>query len=440
MRNQVVLIIGEVFVDTHLDLLYEQEPLVRMGGIFHAARAFSALNIQYVLAYYAPEYLKTDIDFWSLFLHAKGCFELGRINRAPNVMLINDSQEAGRQQYHNILKNQAEFIETGSLEQLIEDMNPTDILLFPGRYNLAKVMKTLENYQGRLHIDMHYDSECLLDGFTGKIDSIILSTSSSLFFVESHGSFSECCKKFQMYNAKRFLLKENRGGSVCCCLSTNEIIEVPSYAARTIHSVGVGDVYDAFFISTCFEDDIHKRMKFSSLCAAKYAETVDFDFFAENVRLIFDHFDELCDLSGIRLSWQDREKKSIYLAAPDFPEVDTKWLDLLDESLKAHHFKPRRPIQENGLATSNMSSNEEIELYYKDLALLNECELLIAILLYQDPGTLVELGMFKQQGKQTIIFDPYHICTNMFVKYTPDYLCHTISEVIDATFQCLGGK
>ena len=55
MRNQVVLIIGEVFVDTHLDLHYEQEPLVRMGGIFHAARAFSALNIQYVLAYYAPE-------------------------------------------------------------------------------------------------------------------------------------------------------------------------------------------------------------------------------------------------------------------------------------------------------------------------------------------------------------------------------------------------
>ena len=65
---------------------------------------------------------------------------------------------------------------------------------------------------------------------------------------------------------------------------------------------------------------------------------------------------------------------------------------------------------------------------------MNESDLLIAILLYNDPGTLVELGMFKQTGKPTILFDPFNCCENMFVLHTPDYLCKNIADVIDAVY------
>jgi hypothetical protein len=52
MHRQKILIIGEVFIDTHLDIIDENGPLVRLGGIFHSARAFSAMNIDYVLVYF----------------------------------------------------------------------------------------------------------------------------------------------------------------------------------------------------------------------------------------------------------------------------------------------------------------------------------------------------------------------------------------------------
>lgn len=440
MRDQVVLIIGEVFVDTHLDIIDKGTPIVRLGGIFHAARAFSALGISYALAYYAPDYLDNDINYWSLFLKTKGCHKLGYINHAPNVMLIKESTEAGNQGYFNILKNQAEYTDLNSLDEIIKAVNPTDVLLFPGRYNTIKTMKVLEGFSGRLHIDIHYDSENLLSDTNRDIDSLILSTSSSLFIENCHGTFSELIEYFDNYNIKRYLIKENRGGAVCYIPEENTHIESAAYYVPTMHSVGVGDVYDSVFISQLFDDDISKQMRFAALCAAKYAETMDFDKFKANVHLIHDNIDELKELAGIRLPWEYRKRINIYLAAPDFPDVDTKLLDDLYNSLCYHNFSPRRPIKENGLVTDALNYKDEMELYQKDTDLLNECVLLIAVLLNNDPGTLVELGMFKQAGKPTIVYDPFNYCTNMFVRHTPDYICSTISDVIGATYLCLGGE
>ncbi len=103
-----------------------------------------------------------------------------------------------------------------------------------------------------------------------------------------------------------------------------------------------------------------------------------------------------------------------------------------------HNFNPRLPIRENGIATKDLSSQDELIIYQKDISLLDDCDLLIAVLLYNDPGTLVELGMFKQASKPTIIFDPFNYCENMFVRHTPDYLCKTIADVIGAVYLSMG--
>ena len=71
MPEQTVLIIGEVFVDTHLDIKPYGKPLTRLGGIFHAARCLSALNVNFALAYYCPDYLDDDVNYWSCFYGLK---------------------------------------------------------------------------------------------------------------------------------------------------------------------------------------------------------------------------------------------------------------------------------------------------------------------------------------------------------------------------------
>ena len=438
MSEQLVLVIGEVFVDTHLDIVRCGIPVTRLGGIFHAARALSAAGTQFALAYYAPDYLDADIEFYSSLLNSQGCYKLGNINAAPNVMLIRDSPESGDQGYVNILNDQTVYYDVASLAEIIDKVNPSDALLFPGRYNSERVMSNLNEFPGKLHIDINYDSKSFLSLASRPVDTLFLSTSSPLFYNECSGNLQGIVEHFQSLVVKCFLLKENRGGSACYYPGTQRIDESPSYYAQTVHSVGVGDVYDSLFL--CDLPNVHneEKMEFSALCAAKYAETLDYDVFKENVKLIIENFDDFKCLKGIRLPWQEREAINIYLAAPDFPDVDTALLDKLYDNLKYHNFSPRRPIKENGLSSPDISRAEEFDLYQKDLLLLDECSLLIAVLLCNDPGTLVELGMFKQAGKPTILFDPYSICTNMFAKNTPDYICRTLPEVINTVFLCLG--
>lgn len=136
--DKKILIIGEIFVDTHLDIIDINGPLIRLGGIFHSARAFSAIGVEYVLAYYAPDYLDDDINYYSCVLRSQGCYRIGEVKNAPNVMLVNESKEVGDQGYYNILKDQAVYTEIEKLINIVNITKPTDILIYPGRYDTKK--------------------------------------------------------------------------------------------------------------------------------------------------------------------------------------------------------------------------------------------------------------------------------------------------------------
>jgi nucleoside 2-deoxyribosyltransferase len=139
-------------------------------------------------------------------------------------------------------------------------------------------------------------------------------------------------------------------------------------------------------------------------------------------------------LSGVRLSWEERKQKNIYIAAPDFPDVDKTHLDKLCECLRYHNFNIHLPIEENGLVTNNTDINDEMIIFGKDMNLLNNCDLLIAVLLFNDPGTLIEAGIFIKSQKPVIIFDPYNICHNMFVRNSAK-ICNKVEDVIQNTFE-----
>jgi len=432
-----VLIIGEIFVDTHLDIIDINGPLIRLGGIFHSARAFSAIGVEYVLAYYAPDYLDDDINYYSCVLKSQGCFRLGEVKNAPNVMLVNESREVGDQGYYNILKDQAVYTEIEQLTNIVNITKPTDILIYPGRYDTKKILIDLRDYKGRIHVDFHYDSENIKPDTIPVLSTIILSTSSIVFKSLCNGNVHDLISYFKPFNAEFILFKENRGGALCYSFPKDNYYESPAYYVPTMHSVGVGDIYNAVFISDLINRDTEKNMRLASQCAARYAETMLYEKFQVNVQAVLGNLEQMIGLEGVRLSWEERKIINIYIAAPDFPDINTLLLDELSESLRYHNFNPRLPIRENGIVRETMTPEEKLQIFRNDLDLLSTCHLLIAVLLINDAGTLVELGMFAQSGKPTIVFDPYNICQNMFVTHTPNYFCKTIGEVIDATYQCL---
>lgn len=437
MCKQKFLIIGEVFTDTHLDITNSNNTIFRLGGIFHSARAFSAISTDYAMAYYAPSYLEEDINFYNVKLNSSGCFKLGKIDKCPNVMIVSESKEIGDQGYCNVLSEQAIYTETEDILNIIDIVKPTDILINPGRYNTKSILNKLQNLDVKIHIDMHYDSISLLDGYLGKIETIILSTSSNLFKNLCKGQLEGIIGYFKNYNINNILVKENRGGSYCYSTKSGTITEAYSYPTKTMHSVGVGDVYNSVFISNKF-DNLRNNMTLASFIASKYASTMDFEVFKINVSDVLNNYNKYSQLKGIRLSWEDRKNIDIYMAAPDFPYVNTDKLIKLGECLKYHNFNLRFPIKENGLSDENTTPTQKAQIFSKDMELLQTCDLLIATLLYNDPGTLVEIGAFGQMKKPTILFDPYKCCNNLFAEQFSTCYCQTIEDVVEKTFELMG--
>jgi len=176
-------------------------------------------------------------------------------------------------------------------------------------------------------------------------------------------------------------------------------------------------------------------MALSSWIAGAYAATTYPDDFKTSVeRILQSDLKSLITLKGISLPWEVRKRTNIYIAAPDFDFVDTTLIEKLEENLKYHNFSPRRPIKEDGQMERNASKTRKQELFSRDMALLDECQMLVAVLLYNDPGTLIKIGIASQRRIPTIAYDPYKLATNCMLTELPDLVSSDLGEVISEVF------
>ncbi|MGR3711876.1 MAG: nucleoside 2-deoxyribosyltransferase [Shimia sp.] len=82
-------------------------------------------------------------------------------------------------------------------------------------------------------------------------------------------------------------------------------------------------------------------------------------------------------LGGVSLPWHERAAFNIYLAAPDFSYIDKHEMDEAVSALEYHNFNVRRPIQENGKVARPADIHTLREVYNKDIALLEECDVFL---------------------------------------------------------------
>jgi nucleoside 2-deoxyribosyltransferase len=107
---------------------------------------------------------------------------------------------------------------------------------------------------------------------------------------------------------------------------------------------------------------------------------------------------------------------------------------VLENALQYHNFYPRRPIKENGQMEENATRSRKQELITKDIQLLNRCSIVIAVLLYDDPGTMIEIGYAKAIGIPTIVYDPFKRAKNCMLTELPDLLSSDLDEIITEVF------
>jgi nucleoside 2-deoxyribosyltransferase len=429
--RQRILVIGDVFVDYHLDL-----QTVRLGGIAHAARALSALPHEWAVAVISPDYLDTALE--AIQARATLASRVGTVVGAPNLIVVRDSPEAGSQGYDDVLRDSREVeFDRKSLEGVLDDFSPSDILVFPGSFDLVPVLQAAGK-RGRLAVDAQYAvglPTALLSAGT-PLETLFLSTSCPLFRDEAGEDVSNLRSLVPPELARNIILKENRGGSRV--LAPGGEVEAGAYLAATLHSVGVGDCFDVVWIAHEDDPDLGRRLNRSSYVAGLYASTSDDSIFESRVHEALRQDRTIAELRGKRLPWEDRPDRMIYVAAPDFPTIDTKLLDELEEALRYHNFSVIRPVRDYGLVDDGTTRAERATIYQKDVAGIEASALMIAVPLVPDPGTFVEMGIAAKCQIPIVLYDSIGATANMFARETATMICAKRSEVVDGVFSLLG--
>lgn len=402
-HTDAVLVVGELIVDYTL-AQHGAMCKLRLGGVGHAARGLWAAGLEYSVAAFCPRYL---VEEAKCYLAKFGCKEfiwLGDVVGAPNVILIGDVTEVSQQGYEDLMRDTKVVHLHDPLPHLDAYQN---VVVFPGRFDISSFANAFSE-DARFSFDIAYDIEDLssLEAFRGRVQAVIISTSSSLFMNLGKDDIEGLLDAVKTLSPDVFLVKENRGGSRLFDLRDGGIEEVPATLGHTVNSVGVGDVYSSVMVGLSYKGWIEAAWR-GSQAATVYSQSTFPDDIRRDVQRGFRlSLGVLQALGGTVLPWHSRQSYSIYLAGPDFSYVEKQELDRAADSLAYHNFRVRRPILENGELKRPASEGDLRRTYQMDCQLLKECDAVFAVPLDRDPGTLVEIGMAIEMGKPVITFDP----------------------------------
>lgn len=423
-------ILGHIFND--ITLKSAATPLIKMrlGGIVHAARGMYAVGEEYSVAYFAPSYLDSHIEN---YLKEIGCAEiikLGNVTNSPNTVLIQEVQEVGDQGYNFLLNENVEVVYNNS--QLAKLDKFEKILLFAGDFDMSMIMR--HNTQAQYYLDITNDVECLADLGGFHFRTIFLSTSSTLF-KNDYSNIDSLVNDCQNI-CEQFVLKENRGGSRAYDYAVKKIVSTPSMTVPVMHSVGVGDVFDTILAIYDQCSPFEHNLLNASYVAVEYAQTT----FINDFRTMAQHYlnlpiEDKLKHDGVLLPWDVRKGINIYIAAPDFDFVDTKPIDFICQALEYHNFTPRRPIKENGQMSKEAGKVEKQKLFQSDMVLMGSCQMTLAVLLYNDPGTLIEIGIAAERGMPVLVYDPFSIADNCMLTEIPKVVSADADKIISELFK-----
>jgi nucleoside 2-deoxyribosyltransferase/sugar/nucleoside kinase (ribokinase family) len=408
---------------------------LRAGGIMHAARALWALGCPYSLCYCAPDYLVKQIAENGKQYGASHVAQWGSVTGCPNVMIVGEPKEAGDQGYEYLLRDAFECHEQPDvIAKTLADSKATDALIFTGGFNLQAVLRRLSATQINVFADANFEPRNINElGNLGRpFETIIYSTSSKHFSDMFSQSIEQMRTQLLGKYARSFLLKENRGGSR---FVRDETISTPAQQRLVQHSIGVGDCFDAVYVALRHQFSDRASLAYASCIAAEYAcTTYPEDFRAASQAWLQVPPDEIDQLQGISLPWEARRAINVYVAAPDFDYVDRLPIDTVAACLTYHNFTPRLPVRENGQMGENASPERRQALCDADLAVLAECQLLVAVMIHNDPGTLIEIGIASERGIPVIVYDPFSRADNLMLTQIPLCVSSDLDEIVSAVF------
>ncbi|HHW41599.1 MAG TPA: hypothetical protein GXX19_10725 [Syntrophomonadaceae bacterium] len=300
----------------------------------------------------------------------------------------------------------------------------SDVVLF---YPYLHLDTYINQYSDSLKgLDVQYDIDLVLGlENLSQIDILFISTSDVLSYTKK--SFQEILDLFFKKGVKIIVTKFGQGGSSIYRQKESRI-DIPSFQSNYQFTVGAGDVFNAVFLVTYHNT---KDLELSGLSAAAAAsvfiESFDFRSTPWNLQ------EEIKSRRKQFIHPEQAQKIKIYLAGPFFSDGERYMVSQTYHALKKCGFSLFSPWHEDGIVP-----RLAVKSFKKNINAIKEATLIVALLDYEDPGTVWECGYAYALNKPIYAIQTCTNSFNLMVNLSTELTCESLRCLIDYLYEKYG--
>lgn len=197
----------------------------------------------------------------------------------------------------------------------------------------------------------------------------------------------------------------------------DEFTVIPIFESMLVWPIGSGDIFSAVFAWKWMIEKLtpHESALYASKYTADYCNS-------KNIPLL----DEPKEFNSISFS----KRKKIYLAGPFFTIAERFLVNDIYSILEGFDIDVFSPYHDVGMSSSSDDNNVLVK---KDIENLEDCDVVLAILSGNDPGTIFEIGYAKALGKKVVILYENYKESDLFMFEGTD--CELTSDLSTAIYK-----
>ncbi|KTE91833.1 PfkB family carbohydrate kinase [Desulfitobacterium hafniense] len=204
--------------------------------------------------------------------------------------------------------------------------------------------------------------------------------------------------------------------------------EIPAFRSLVLCSLGSGDVFGGVLATTFLEtQDLKFSADLASCVAANFIENFEVETVIPKKAARIDV------MQRERISWLSSNLQ-VYLAGPFFSDQELFWVNQVCDILESAGIRVLSPSRENGVIGQYENWEQRKTIFEQDLVLLENADLVVAILDHDDPGTCFEMGYAYNKKIPIIGLKTSISPLNNMITFGCNKICTSIEQLMSEVY------
>lgn len=235
------------------------------------------------------------------------------------------------------------------------------------------------------------------------------------------------CALKQM-DIQQIIVKQGIRG--CHIIAGEQEYRIPAFSSKAECTLGSGDVFAGAFVTEYIKTrDIVFSAKLACCVAANFIEQRETEAVISTDAAKYDM------RIRTQINLPDINGQSIYLAGPFFCQQELSWVNSVCFALEDAGFRVQSPSRENGIITDSTTQEGRREIFLRDIALLEQSDLVVALFDHDDPGTHFEVGYALRMGKTVFALKTSRDPLNNMLQFGCKSISNSLERLIEELYE-----